>query len=326
MVWSTRLNDPKRDAMVTIMQRLHEKDVSGRVLELGGWDHLCLPAEYDGTLRSTSLGVYDPRTKSGELLWPDRFGEKELRALKTQLGEYGVSGQLQQLPTPAGGGILKIDWFELWPATQPLPVMEYVLQSYDTAFTEKTTGDPTACSVWGVFRLKGEYRVMVLDAWSDHLEYPDLRAKVIRDWASKYAGDEKDVANKSRSPDMVLIEQKGSGQSLLQDLGRARVPVTPYNPGHVDKVARAHIVAPLIEAGLVYLPESKKNPGRWASWADGFMKQVSRFPNDEHDDYVDTMSQALRFLHDKRFLSLNSSNRFEERAIPKTKKQNPYAA
>jgi predicted phage terminase large subunit-like protein len=180
--------------------------------------------------------------------------------------------------------------------------------------------------VWGVFRLKNDYRVMLLDAWSEHLEYPDLRAKVIRDWASKYAGDDKDIANKARAPDVVLIEQKGSGQSLLQDLGRARVPVVPYNPGHVDKVARAHTVSPLLEAGLVYIPESKKTPGRWTSWADSFMKQVSRFPNDEHDDFVDTMTQALRYLRDKNFLSLNSSNRFEERPAPRQKKQNPYAA
>lgn len=326
MVWSTRLNDPRRDAMVTIMQRLHEKDVSGRVLELGGWEHLCLPAEYDGELRKTSLGIYDPRSKSGELLWPDRFGEKELQTLKAQLGEYGVAGQLQQAPAPAGGGIIKLDWFELWPSGEPLPVMEYIVQSYDTAFTERTTGDPTACTVWGVFRLRGEYRVMLLDAWSEHLEYPDLRSRVIRDWASKYAGDEKDVANRSRAPDVVLIEQKGSGQSLLQDLGRARVPIVPYNPGHVDKVARAHTVAPLIEAGLVYLPESKKIADRWASWADGFMKQASRFPNDEHDDYVDTMTQALRFLRDKQFLTLNASNRFNEPPPPRFKKENPYAA
>ena len=174
--------------------------------------------------------------------------------------------------------------------------------------------------------MKSSCRVMLLDAWSERLEYPDLRARVIRDWASKYAGDDKDVANKARSPDMVLIEQKGSGQSLLQDLGRAKVAIAPYNPGHMDKVARAHIVSPLIEAGLVFVPESKKTPGRWASWADGFMKQVSRFPNDEHDDYIDTMTQALRYLHDKRFLSLTASTRFETAPPIKRERVNPYAA
>jgi len=326
MVWSTRLNDPKRDSMITIMQRLHEKDVSGRIIELGGWEHLCLPAEFDGVARRTSLGTYDPRTKNGELLWPDRFGERELRSLKIQLGEYGVAGQLQQTPTPSGGGILKTDWFELWPAAKSPPVFEYVVQSYDTAFTERTTGDPTACTVWGVFRKGGEYRVMLLDSWSEHLEYPDLRERVIRDWSMKYAGDENDIANKPRKVDNVLIEQKGSGQSLLQDLSRARVAISPYNPGHIDKVARAHIVSPLIEAGMVYIPESKKMPGRWVSWADGFMRQVSRFPNDAHDDYVDTMTQALRFLHDKNFLSLNASTRVDDYAPPKRERVNPYAA
>lgn len=323
MVWSTRLNDPKRDAMVTIMQRLHEKDVSGRILSLGGWEHICLPAEYDGSRRATVLGQYDPRKQEGELLWAARFGETELRTLKAQLGEYGVAGQLQQVPTPAGGGMLRTDWFELWPHDRPMPRMEYVLQSYDTAFTEKTSGDPTACTVWGVFRHKGEYATMLLDAWSEHLPYPDLRARVIRDWSAKYAGDEKDPMNPARSPDIVLVEAKGSGQSLLQDLSRARVPIAPYNPGHADKIARAHTVSPLIEAGRVYLPESKKGE-RWASWADNFMRQLSRFPNDEHDDYVDTMTQALRYLHDKRMLSITVSRREDERPPPR-ERTNPYA-
>jgi hypothetical protein len=155
MVWSTRLNDPKRDAMVTIMQRLHEQDVSGRILELGDWEHLCLPAEYDGVRRKTKLGAYDKRTTEGELLWPERFGAKELDKLKAVLGDYGVAGQLQQAPAPAGGGILKPDRFRLWPNHKALPPMEYILQSYDTAFTADTHNDPTACSVWGLFFWEG---------------------------------------------------------------------------------------------------------------------------------------------------------------------------
>jgi hypothetical protein len=143
MVWSTRLNDPKKDAMVTIMQRLHERDISGHILaDIGGWEHLMIPAEWDGVRRKTSLGPYDPRQKKGELICPERFGEKEITELKQLLGSYGTSGQLQQDPVPSEGGILKTKEFQLWPADKGLPQFEYILQSYDCAFTEKTTGAP----------------------------------------------------------------------------------------------------------------------------------------------------------------------------------------
>lgn len=103
MVWSTRLNNPKTDAMVTVMQRLHELDISGHILEdIKGWEHICIPAEYDGKKRYTSIGSYDPRTKIGELICPERFGKTEITALKQLLGVYGTAGQLQQQPSPAG--------------------------------------------------------------------------------------------------------------------------------------------------------------------------------------------------------------------------------
>ena len=325
MVWSTRLNDPKRDAMVTIMQRLHEQDVSGRILELGDWEHLCLPAEWDGVQRKTKLGRYDKRTTEGELLWPERFGAKELDKLKAVLGDYGVAGQLQQAPAPAGGGILKPDRFRLWPNHKALPPMEYILQSYDTAFTADTHNDPTACSVWGLFFWEGCYNVMLIDAWHDHLEYPDLRARVIKEWTAKYAGDASDPTNKARSPDLCLIEKKGSGQSLLQDLGQARILVAEYNPGNADKISRAHMITPLLDAGLVWVPESKRGD-TWPTWADAMMTQLSRFPNAEHDDYCDSATQALRYIRDLGYLTLARSSRYDDIDRPPANPViNPYA-
>lgn len=302
MVWSTRKNDPKHDAMVTIMQRLHEADVSGRILELGGWEHLCLPAEWDGLKRTTSCSAsigYDPRTRKGELLWPERFGEKELTALKQQLGEYGTAGQLQQDPVPSGGGILKVDFFKRWPHDTPLPVLEYVLQSYDCAFTEKTTGDPTAHTTWGVFTKDGIRQAMLLDAWDEHLSYPDLRQRTISDWHSLYgACATSKPPRKGRKADQVLVEAKASGQSLLQDLRLANVPAVGYNPGNADKISRAHQSAPTLELGILWIPESAKNPGQFVSWAQPFLKQLAKFPVAEHDDYVDTFTQAVIYLKD----------------------------
>lgn len=327
MVWSTRLNDPKNDAMVTIMQRLHERDISGHILEdIGGWEHLMIPAEFDGVHRKTSLGVYDPRKKKGELICPERFGEKEITDLKQLLGVYGTAGQLQQDPTPSEGGILKTNFIKLWPHDEGLPPFEYILQSYDCAFTEKTTGDPTACTVWAVFTHNGDRHIMLIDAWDEHLSYPDLRNRAIKDWQTEYGGmTEKSPYSRPRRPDRVLIEAKASGQSLIQDLRLAKVPVVGYNPGRADKISRAHQAAPTLELGHVWIPESGKNPGQPVSWASGFMKQVAKFPVAEHDDYVDTFTQAVIYLKNDRWFDLPQARDIDEPKISNEPRINPYA-
>jgi len=333
VVWSTRLNDPKRDAMVTVMQRLHEKDVSGHILrDIGGWEHLLIPAEWDGVRRRTVLGGYDPREVKGELICPERFGPQEITDLKQLLGTYGASGQLQQDPTPAEGGILQPELLQLWPAADPLPQYEFIVQSYDCAFTEKTTGDPTACTVWGVFTHRGERRVMLLDAWSEHLGYPALRARAVKDWSAEYGGvvrpGDRGVPTRARRADRVLVEAKASGQSLLQDLRLARVPAVSYNPGSADKVSRAHQVAPLLELKMVYVPESSKNPGQPVGWAQEFLQQMAKFPVAEHDDYVDTFTQTLIYLRDERLLELPTARDPDStpRRRPDAGRSNPYAA
>ena len=328
MVWSTRLNNPKTDAMVTVMQRLHERDISGHILEdIGGWEHVMIPAEWDGVRRKTSLGVYDPRKKVGELICPDRFGVEEITRLKQLLGVYGTAGQLQQDPQPAEGGILKTKHFQLWPHDKPLPQFEYILQSYDCAFTEKTSGDPTACSVWAIFTHGGQRNAMLIDAWDEHLGYPDLRARVIKDWSTEYGGTSvKDGVRRARKPDRILVEAKASGQSLLQDLRLAKVPAVGYNPGMADKISRAHQAAPTLELDLLWVPESGKNPGQPVSWAQPFLKQVGKFPVAEHDDYVDTMTQAVIYLKNDGWFELpQARDRDEPRAYDKPR-INPYAA
>lgn len=327
VVWSTRLNDPKRDAMITIMQRLHERDVSGHILEdIGGWEHLMIPAEWDGVRRRTSLGEYDPRRTPGDLICPERFGPDEVRELKQLLGVYGTAGQLQQDPQPAEGGILKTKFIQLWPHDKGLPQFEYVLQSYDCAFTEKSTGDPTACTVWAVFTHEGQRNVMLIDAWDDHLSYPELRQKAITDWTTEYGGPTKGHPFvRARRPDRVLIEAKASGQSLLQDLRLAKVPAIGYNPGNADKVSRAHQAAPTLELGLVWVPESGKTPGFPVSWAKAFMKQVEKFPVAEHDDYVDTFTQAIIYLKNDGWFELPRAKDIDEPRPVKRERVNPYA-
>jgi predicted phage terminase large subunit-like protein len=325
-VWSTRLNNPKTNAMVVVMQRLHDKDVSGHILhDIGGWEHICVPAEWDGIHRKTSLGPYDPRTKKGELICPERFGPKELASLKQLLGEYGSSGQLQQDPVPVGGGLIKTEYFRIWPVAEGLPAFEYILQSYDCAFTEKTTGDPTACSVWAVFTYKGERMVMLIDAWDAHLSYPDLRARAVRDWSIEYGTASKASPHiRPKRPDRILVEAKASGQSLLQDLRLARVPAVAYNPGNADKVSRAHQAAPTLELGKLWIPESAKNPGQKVSWSQEFVKQLTKFPVATHDDYVDTWSQAIIFLKNDGWFELPRAKEHDEVKKPYKDRVNPY--
>ena len=328
MVWSTRLNDPKKDAMVTVMQRLHERDISGHILEdIGGWEHICIPAEWDGKRRKTVLGPYDPRKVKGELICPERFGAEEITQLKQLLGVYGTAGQLQQDPTPSEGGMLKVAFFGMWPNDSALPPFEYILQSYDCAFTERTTGDPTACTVWAMFTHKGQRHVMLIDAWDEYLSYPDLRTRAIKEWTTEYGGMTKESPySRARRPDRVLVEAKASGQSLLQDLRLAKVPAIGYNPGNADKVSRAHQAAPTLELGLVWIPESKKNPGQHVSWAAAFIKQLSKFPVAEHDDYVDTFTQAIIYLKNDGWFTLPRAKDIDEPKVDNKIRINPYAA
>jgi predicted phage terminase large subunit-like protein len=317
---------------VVVMQRLHERDVTGHILaDLTGYTHLCIPMEWDGVRRKTFLGAYDPRKRKGELLWPEMFNDTSVTELKQLLGSYGASGQLQQDPAPAEGGILKTRHFRLWPSAKSLPQFEYVLQSYDTAFSEKTTNDPTGCEVWGVFTHDGERHAMLLDAWDEHLSYPELRQRVIRDWSCEYGGTtgaQRGPATRAVRPARILVEAKASGQSLLQDLRLARVPAVGYNPGTADKVSRAHQAAPTLELGVLWVPESGKNPGQPVSWAAGFMRQLEKFPTAEHDEYVDCFTQAIIYLKNDGWFELPRAAEREEPLLraPRTERTNPYAA
>jgi predicted phage terminase large subunit-like protein len=339
----TRLNDPDTGAIVIIMQRLHEKDLSGHVMEEKGWTHLMLPMEYEPERHcTTSWPGYkfsDPRTKAGELLWPTRFSRVTVENLKIQLGEYQASGQLQQRPSPAGGGILQTGHFQLWPREATLPRFDYILQSYDTAYTDDTANDPTACTVWGVFKHttgKGTDKektracAMLLDSWADFMKYPALKKRVMDDWKALYGGDDNDPTNKPRRADGIIIEDKGSGKSVQQDLREAGLPVMVYDPGHASKTARASLTAPMLEADTYYLIESRKEPGKPMKWARPLVKECEQFPNGEHDDLVDTFTQSSIYLQRAGWLELpvvteEAPSEVDYHAA-KAKKVNPYGA
>ena len=181
MAWSTRKNDPRSSCEIMIMQRLHDMDAAGHMLKQGGWEHLCLPAEYDGVKRKTKLGYYDPRTEMGELLWPNRFGRTELDALKKALGSaYAISGQLQQQPSPEGGGILKTEHVQLWPAHKTLPPYEKLglrnpkLKGYEEGYpiTDATVAGSMQ-ALWDFHRLPLPERTAKFDEYYDRTNMVD---------------------------------------------------------------------------------------------------------------------------------------------------------
>jgi len=303
----TRLNDPKTGAFIIIMQRVHENDLTGHILsnELGDeWDHLCLPARYEighPTITRSTLNFFDPRTEEGELLWPDRIDDKTLANLERSLGSYAAAGQLQQRPMPKGGGILKAEWWVPWEKEELPNNIEYVLQSWDTAFSTKENSSYSARTTWGVFRNNGQVNVIVIDMWYDRVSYPELR-KIAQESYEEW------------EPDAVLIEKKASGQSLLQDLRMAGIPVLEYSPDR-DKQARAHASSALLEDGRIYFPFNKK-------WAKDLIDICAAFPAGDNDDIVDTCTQAWLRLRKGWFVT--HSNDYEEDEYPEKRRMTLY--
>jgi predicted phage terminase large subunit-like protein len=292
VVMSTRMNDPKTTAKVVVMQRCHEQDLSGHLLEQGGWVHLCLPAEYEGTKCITSIGWSDPREEQGQLLWPERFGPTEIGALKVSLGSYATAGQLQQRPSPAEGGLFKRPWFRFWqpPGANYPPVLvrladgtqraipvydvatvEEQLQSWDCSFKDLATSDYVVGQVWG--RRGGAF--FLLYQVRERMDCP-ATVKAVRDVSEKW-------------PNALakLIEDKANGSAVISMLGSSISGILPVNP-QGGKVARAAAVSPLIEAGNVYLPHPQMFP-----WVGDLIEECAAFPNGKHDDQVDAMTQAL---------------------------------
>ena len=241
----------------------------------------------------------------------------------TSLGRQEINAEIID---PEESGIIKRNMFRLWDAEMPLPKFEYVVQSFDVATSDKTHNDPTACTVWGVFKPADRpMSVMLIDCWSEHLQYPDLRPRVI-DEATTVYGDTDEWGN-GKKPDLLLIEDKSAGISLIQDLQRAGLNVRAYNPLKADKMMRLNIVSPIIAKGLVYLPESMNYKNQVRDWVEPFLNQICAFPEVRHDDYVDSMTQALRVLRDTGFLTVDYVRDDSEDYADGSRKErvNPYA-
>lgn len=254
------------------------------------------------------------------------FQKQILQYEGTNLGRQEIHAEIID---PEESGIVKRNWFRLWPDGKPFPRFEYVIQSYDCGFKDGEHNDPTGCITFGVFKpLDGGMCVMVIDCWNEKLQYPDLRPKIIDEFDTIY-GEGKD----KKRVDLLLVEDKAAGISLIQDLQRAHLPVHGYNPGRADKTQRLSIVANIIKAGRVWIPESGVRKGFVRDWAEGMVSQICSFPETAHDEYVDCISQALRYLRDGGWISIDIPPRedydeddlIDAEEYNKKSKGNPYA-
>jgi len=257
-VFRTRANPDA--AIIIVMTRWHVDDLVGRVLkqmrtdpQADQWEVLHLKAIND----------------EGEALWPERYDLASLESLKVDLGDKNYESLYQGEPFIAEGQLIKREWWQYYDA---VPKVEFKLQSWDTAFKAKKKSDYSTCTTWGVTKNK----IYLLDVWRDKVEFPELKIAA----QAIYERDK---------PNVVLIEDAASGQSLTQELQRNTIiPLLPVKVDK-DKVARANSVTPMIKSANVWLPEH-------APWLFDFLHECSAFPNAEHDDQVDSMTQALSYI------------------------------
>jgi predicted phage terminase large subunit-like protein len=321
----SRLTNPISSAIVVIMQRLHEEDVSGVILSKKlGYDHICLPMRFESWRAGmpTKLGICDPREEEGELLFPARFPEYVVDRDERVMGPYATAGQFQQRPEPRGGGVIKREWWQPW-EEKSYPPMNFIVASLDTAYTTKTENDFSALTVWGIFTNGGiaevttktvsrdnqwmdistsieraysetSPKVMLMSAWQERMELHDLVEKVAQ------------TCRRMRV-DRLIIEDKAAGHSVAQELrrlyGHEDWAVQLINPGAIDKLARLYSVQHLFAEGMVYAPVKQ--------WAEMVISQMATFPRGKHDDLVDTTSAALRHMRDLGLLVLPEEVRAE---------------
>lgn len=281
----TRVNSDE-SAIVVIMQRLHEKDTSGIILEMGlPYVHLCIPMRFEANKRCvTGIGWQDPRENDGELMFPERFSEEQVSELEATLGSYGSAGQLQQRPTPRGGGIFKDEW---WGYYSVCPKLEWRAVFADTAQKTKEENDYSVFECWGRTTTG---QAVLLDLVRGKWEAPELLVQARAFWAKHMAQNYSEhwlkVGNGGRSPLRAMkVEDKVSGTGLIQTLRREGVPVHPVQRGN-DKVTRAYDAAPFIEAGQVLLPQD-------APFLSDFLSEASSFPAGANDDQLDPMMDAI---------------------------------
>jgi predicted phage terminase large subunit-like protein len=236
---------------------------------------------------------------SGSPLWPEFWSLEELEALKEELPPVKWNAQYQQSPTGEEGALVKRDWWQVWQKENP-PACEFVIQSWDTAFTKSERSDFSACTTWGVFHLNddpNDVNVILLDAFQKRMEFPELKEKAYAhymDW----------------EPDAFVVEAKAAGTPLIFELRRMGLVVSEYTPSRGnDKFVRLNSVTDLFRSGKVWAPETR--------WAQEVIEQMASFPNGSHDDLVDSSTQALIRFRQGGFIRLNTDEKEDTITFPR---------
>ena len=275
--------------IIIVQTRWSKKDLTGRLLGAQARD---LMADQWDVVEFPAI------LPSGEPLWHEFWKKEELLKVKASLSVGKWNAQWQQNPTSEEVAMVKRDWWQLW-EREDTPRLDYIIQSYDTAYSKKETADYSAITTWGVFEPKenGEQHLILLDAKKGRWSFPELK---------EIAVDQ----NEYWEPDMMLIEAKASGASLADELRMLNLPVTTFSPGRrkggggMDKTTRMHMVSPIFESGKVWYPDEK--------FADEVIEEVASFPNGDHDDYCDSMTMALLRFRQGGFISLQGEDEPED--------------
>lgn len=252
-------------SIVIVMTRWSTKDLTGRILKssiedekVNEWEIIELPA----------------LLPSGNPLWPEFWPMDELEALKAELPVSKWNAQYQQKPTSEEGAIIKREWWKMWESERP-PSCEFIIQSWDTAFTKNNRSDYSACTTWGVFHPDEgpDAHVILLDAFKERMEFPELKRKAFEMW-------------KDWEPDAFVVEAKAAGAPLIYELRQMGIPVQEFTPSRGnDKVVRVNAVSDLFSSGKVWAPRKR--------WAEEVMEEIAGFPYSDNDDLTDSTTQAL---------------------------------
>ena len=267
--WNWYMSGPRQrlqpgGKIVLVMTRWSTKDLTGKLMEAQTddsgdvWDIVELPAILP----------------SGKPVWPEYWNIKELEKTKASIPVANWNAQYMQQPTAEAGAMIKRDWWKDWTKKDPPPI-EYTIQSYDTAFLKKQTADFSAITTWGVFKTEDTgYNIILLNAFKDRYEFPELRRMAYQEYLD-------------HKPDAVIIEAKASGIPLTHELREMGIPVINFTPSKGnDKHVRVASIAPLFEAGKVWAPMHEH-------FAQEVIEECAAFPYGDHDDYVDSTTQAL---------------------------------
>ena len=282
-------------AIIIVMTRWHKRDLTGKIIKAS--------SQRDG-VDDWELIEFPALMPSGNSLWPEFWSQKELLALKNELPAPKWEAQYQQSPTSEEGALVKREWWKRWERDDP-PSCEFIIQSWDTAFLKTRRADFSACTTWGVFYQPDEdgitrANIILLDAYKKRMEFPELK-KTAMEFYNNW------------QPDACIVEAKAAGAPLVFELRAMGIPVSEYTPSRGnDKVARVNAVADMFASGVVWCPETR--------FGEMVIEEFASFPVGEHDDLVDSSTQALLRFRQGGFLRLSS----DEEDEPMLKKRAAY--